>query len=344
MLSSSSCAGEKFSSNTWVSRGDQRGKMALGNPVIQRKIMALSEMLRKEDDKAQKEKEILDHIQKIQNDDAYKIDLEFPSKCSWYNVSHGLKFSEELAGNLVVLDFFTYCCINCMHILPDLHRLEQEFNSDGIVVIGVHSAKFPNEKDSKNILDAIIRYDITHPVINDTDIVLWERLSVSCWPTLVIIGPNQHLLHYIVGEGHATELNLFVETAVHYFKQTGSLSVDTISLELEKNKISSSVLKYPGKVAANLQFNRFYIADSSNHRIVVTDDTGEIKSVYGHGSPGFRDGSVGEAEFNTPQGIAYHQDSLYVADAGNHVIRKVVDILQCLLLQRMAFRYICSQN
>lgn len=298
--------------------------MALQNPAIQGTIVALNETLRKEGNRDLKETSIVDHIQKMENNDSFRIIVsEFPSKCSWYNVERGLKFSEELAGKLVVLDFFTYCCINCMHILPDLHQLEQQFNGQGVVIVGVHSAKFPNEKGDGNLLDAIIRYDITHPVVNDTDIVLWNQLGVSCWPTLVILGPNQHLLHYIVGEGHGQELNLFVEAAVRYFKQKGSLLVEPITLKLEKGKIPSNILKYPGKIATNIEFTQFYIADSSNHRIVVANNAGEVESVYGCGLPGCQDGSIGEVEFNTPQGIAYHQDCLYVADTGNHVIRKV---------------------
>lgn len=89
------------------------------------------------------------------------------------------------------MDFFTYCCINCLHILPDLEALEQKFLiQDGVAVVGVHSAKFKNEKVSSNILSAILRYNIHHPVVNDCQAVLWKVLQIACWPTLVIVGPN----------------------------------------------------------------------------------------------------------------------------------------------------------
>ena len=91
----------------------------------------------------------------------------------WLNTSQPID-PKDLRGKIVILDFWTYCCINCMHVLPDLKFLEEKYASQ-IVVIGVHSAKFNNEKDSQNIRDAILRYDIRHPVINDSEMVLWRK-------------------------------------------------------------------------------------------------------------------------------------------------------------------------
>ena len=109
---------------------------------------------------------------------------------SWLNCGTNLGL-EHLKGKLVLLDFFTYCCINCMHILPDLHKLNQKYSvQDGLVVLGVHSAKFDNERSSQNIDHAVKRYGIHHPVVNDAQGVLWEKWQIHCWPTLVLLGPN----------------------------------------------------------------------------------------------------------------------------------------------------------
>ena len=149
---------------------------------------------------------------------------DFPEGCEWLNLEDNaaLSISGNLRGKICVLDFFTYCCINCMHILPDLHDLEAIHGiEDGVVVIGVHSAKFENEKVSKNILNAILRYDITHPVVNDANAFLWKTMEIACWPTLVVVGPNgQHLLS-LVGEGHKETLMEFVGAALKWFKSTG---------------------------------------------------------------------------------------------------------------------------
>lgn len=109
----------------------------------------------------------------------------------WFNVSQPLKWSNHLTGSLVLIDFFTYCCINCLHILPQLHRLEKKFPpSEGLLIIGCHSAKFTNEKSSDNVKAAISRHDITHPVVNDLNNSMWTQLNIQCWPTLLLVSPN----------------------------------------------------------------------------------------------------------------------------------------------------------
>src|SRR5262249_46227251 len=73
---------------------------------------------------------------------------------------------KDLRGKVVVLDFWTFCCINCIHTMPDLARLEKKYANE-LVVIGVHSAKFENERDTESIRKAVLRYEIKHPVVND---------------------------------------------------------------------------------------------------------------------------------------------------------------------------------
>lgn len=102
----------------------------------------------------------------------------------------------------MVLDFWTYCCINCMHVLPDLAYLETKFRDQPMTVVGVHSAKFDNEKDSGAIRNAVLRYDVTHPVVNDGEMVMWRQLGVSSWPTLAVVSPNGRLIAMLAGEGH----------------------------------------------------------------------------------------------------------------------------------------------
>ncbi len=100
----------------------------------------------------------------------------------WLNTSRPIT-AEDLLGRVILLDFWTYCCINCMHVIPDLQYLEGKFGSD-ITVIGIHSAKFANERDSENIRQAILRYGIHHPVVNDADFSIWKlwrpRLANLC--------------------------------------------------------------------------------------------------------------------------------------------------------------------
>ena len=112
---------------------------------------------------------------------------EFPEGLEWLNVSEPLTM-DDLEGKIVLLDFWTYGCINCIHVIPDLHRLEEEFG-DELVVIGVHSAKFENEGQLNNIRNIVQRYEVTHPVVNDADFRIWSTYGVNAWPTLVVIDP-----------------------------------------------------------------------------------------------------------------------------------------------------------
>ena len=112
----------------------------------------------------------------------------FPEDLAWINTARPLKL-RELRGKFVLLDFWTYCCINCMHILPELKKLQRAY-PDNLVVIGVHSAKFGAERDTKNVTEAVLRYKIEHPVINDPGHILWKRFGIRSWPSLVLIDPR----------------------------------------------------------------------------------------------------------------------------------------------------------
>lgn len=300
--------------------------MALEKKYIKNKISLLNAGIQVAESEVTRREEVLSHIKSVENDPEFRLEAaEFPTGLTWFN-SSPLSFSKDLKGKLVVLDFFTYCCINCMHILPDLAKVEQAHTiEDGLIIIGVHSAKFLNEKLPENIKNAIQRCDIHHPVVNDSDIVMWNRLGVVCWPTLVIIGPDQQLLHYIIGEGHGNELKLFVDTAMDYYSSAGRLNKGSIKASPQSSSDHvETVLKYPGKVCCDCEGKWLYVSDTSHHRVLAVERaTGVVSAIYGSGVAGLRNGNISEAQFHSPQGVVWNGDSLYVADTENHVIRKV---------------------
>ena len=176
----------------------------------------------------EKDEAIFSHIEWMESKDSSNIP-DFESNLEWLNCASPLSFKHQLRGKVCVLDFFTYCCINCMHILPDLEALEHLYSEkDGLVILGVHSAKFENEKSSTNILSAVLRYDIKHPVVNDSEAKLWHTLSVQCWPTLVVVGPEGKILLSLVGEGHRDILLQFVGSALKFFKQKGKGTIFSV--------------------------------------------------------------------------------------------------------------------
>jgi DNA-binding beta-propeller fold protein YncE len=216
-----------------------------------------------------------------------------------------------------------------MHILPDLSYLEKKYVDQPFTVVGVHSAKFDNEKDSSAIRSAVLRYDVTHPVVNDGDMIMWRDLGVSSWPTLMVLSPKGKVIAQLAGEGHRKDLDDLVQAALNYYGEKQSLDYRPVPVALEKNKdarLAASPLKFPGKLATDLANQRLFISDSNNHRIVVTDLDGNfILQVGGGGGEGFRDGSFEYAAFNRPQGLTYNptKNVLYVADTENHAVREI---------------------
>jgi len=239
----------------------------------------------------------------------------------WLNTAGPLEL-RDLRGKFVLLDFWTYCCINCMHILPELKKLERAYPNE-IVVIGVHSAKFDTEKDSQNIREAILRYEIEHPVVNDAHHAIWQRYQVTSWPSLRVIDPEGYLIAGDSGEVTFEVLDQFFKKAIPYYKRKGVLDLRPLHFRLEREKLKPTPLRFPGKVLADEKSRRLFIADSNHNRIVIATLEGKLLEVIGTGEQGARNGSYDQATFNHPQGMVLHGDVLYVADTENHLIRKV---------------------
>ncbi len=239
----------------------------------------------------------------------------------WLNTSGEISL-KELRGKVVVLDFWTYCCINCMHILPDLKFLEQKYPNQ-LVVIGVHHPKFDNEQDSANIREAILRYEIEHPVVNDSDGVIGRKFNFSSWPTLMIIDPEGNFVGQQPGEGNRELFDTVIAKMIVYHRAKGTLDETPVSFHLEREKQAPTPLRYPGKVLADEVGQRLFISDSNHNRIVVSSLDGKLIETIGSGAIGHKDGSYADAEFDHPQGMALVGDVLYVADTENHLLRAV---------------------
>lgn len=246
---------------------------------------------------------------------------ELTGGTAWLNVSRPLTLA-DLRGKMVLLDFWTYCCINCMHIIPDLKKLEAKYPKE-LVVIGVHSAKFQNEREAENIRQAILRYEIEHPVINDSNFAIWQAYRASAWPTLVLIDPEGNIVGSDTGEGHYEILDKLIGKLVSDFRSKNLINEKPIPLSLEKYKQGPSFLSYPGKVLADEASNRLFIADSNHNRIVIANLEGEVLDIAGNGETGRGDGTFKDASFHHPQGMSLQGDNLYVADTENHLIRKL---------------------
>jgi thiol-disulfide isomerase/thioredoxin len=239
----------------------------------------------------------------------------------WLNTDAPLALA-ALRGKVVLLDFWTYGCVNCMHVIPDLKRLEEKYARQ-LVVIGVHSAKFENEKETENIRRIVVRYGVEHPVVNDADFKIWNAYAVGAWPTLVLIDTAGYDVGRVAGEGHYAALDKAIGQLVEEARGRGTLNEQPLKLALERAKTGDLPLAFPGKVLADERGDRLFIADSNHNRIVVTRLDGTLLYVVGAGEAGAKDGTFEQASFQRPQGLALDGETLYVADTANHLIRRV---------------------
>lgn len=249
--------------------------------------------------------------------------MGFEGGVEWLNTSGEITL-QDLRGKVVLVDFWTYCCINCMHILPDLKFLEHKYPKE-LVVIGVHSAKFDNEKETENIRRAALRYEIEHPIVNDAEMTIWRAFGVRAWPTLVLLDPEGYYCGYISGEGNREPLDAIIAKVIAYHKAKGTLDETPVRFDLERQRVKPGALRFPGKVLADEASNRLFITDSNHNRLVVTSLDGNLQDVIGSGAASAEDGDYKSASFFRPQGTALVGDKLYVADTENHLLR-VVDL------------------
>ena len=247
---------------------------------------------------------------------------ELDGGIAWLNTDRPLRL-EDLRGQVVLLDFWTYCCVNCMHVLPVLAELEERHRADPVVVIGVHSAKFTGEKDPQRIADAIERYGVRHPVVVDSELRIWRAFAIRSWPTLVVIRPDGTLAAVAPGEPEPAMLERFVSGLLDEAREDGSLAAAPV-LALAPRRAPTGPLSFPGKLVVGSD-GRIAVSDSGHHRVVLLDDGGRTLATIGSGLRGAHDGSFAEASFDDPQGLALTADgrTLFVADARAHVVRRV---------------------
>ncbi len=251
---------------------------------------------------------------------------ELDGGVAWINTGKPLTL-KDLKGKIVILDFWTLCCINCMHIMKDLTELEDKYPNQ-VVVIGVHSPKFENEKNNETLRKAVLRYELKHPVVNDADKKIWTAYNVNWWPTIIVIDPTGNAVAGTGGEPNVDFKSTvkIVDGLIAKHKKDKTLDETPLRFDTAKFRDGPDTpLYFPGKVVADGKGKRLLIADSTHHRIVVTDLDGKKLAIAGTGTPGKTDGAFDKAQFDDPQGMAIDGDTVYVADRKNNSVR-VLDL------------------
>jgi thiol-disulfide isomerase/thioredoxin len=244
---------------------------------------------------------------------------DFPPGLDWFNVAAPLSL-KSLRGKVVLLDFWTYGCINCLHIIPDLRRLEEKYRAE-LVVVGVHSAKFTNERNAENLRRIIVRYDLDHPVVNDVRFEIWKSYGARAWPTQVLIDPEGYIVGTASGEGNGDAFDQAIAAVIRVFDEQRKIDRTPLAMSPERERVTMGTLAFPGKVLVDEASDRLVIADSNHHRVLVSALDGRVTDVIGDGTVGWVDDAFDRAQFYRPQGLAMRGDALFIADTENHVVR-----------------------
>lgn len=246
---------------------------------------------------------------------------ELEGGTAWFNTGKPLKL-KDLRGKIVMLDFWTLCCINCMHIMSDLAKLEEKYKNE-LVVIGVHSPKFENEKDNEALRKAVLRYELKHPVVNDSEKKIWTAYKADWWPTIAIIDTEGEIVAGYLGETQfdVKSIEKVIVAQIAKAKKNKTLNETPIRFDTAKFRDSDTPLYFPGKIVVDAKGKRLLIADSTHHRVVITDLDGKKLAIAGTGQPGLKDGAFAAAQFDDPQGMAIDGDLVYLADRKNNCLR-----------------------
>jgi DNA-binding beta-propeller fold protein YncE len=242
---------------------------------------------------------------------------EFPAGLEWFNVKEPVSLAAQ-KGRIVLINFSTFSSVHCQDVLEDLAAMSRRFRF-GLVVISVHSPKFTAEKKRSHVLKAINRLHITHPVIHDPDLKLWNMYGNKSWPTQILLDIEGNILGAMTGVGKKSQMELIIQ--YHLGHSSGQSESRKLTFSPQSAPEAPSVLSFPGRILATP--DRFYIADSGHNRILVVSPGGQVMRQYGSVGAGFIDGNGTSAAFANPQGMTLADDFLYVADTGNHAIRRI---------------------
>ncbi|MET7377879.1 NHL domain-containing thioredoxin family protein [Streptomyces sp. NPDC005526] len=256
---------------------------------------------------------------------------ELTGRGGWLNTGGRQYTLADLRGRIVVLDFWTFCCVNCLHVLDELRELEEK-HRDTVVIIGVHSPKFAHEAEHRAVVDAVERYGVEHPVLDDPELATWKQYAVRAWPTLVVIDPEGYVVAQHAGEGHAHAIERLVEELEAEHAAKGTLRRGWGYLPCSSSngggpyvapEPEPTTLRFPGR-ALLLPSGNFLVSDTTRHQLVELEPDGEtVVRRIGQGGRGLTDGAPDRARFQEPQGLALLPDgTVVVADTVNHALRR----------------------
>ncbi|HMV43555.1 MAG TPA: thioredoxin-like domain-containing protein [Leptospiraceae bacterium] len=246
--------------------------------------------------------------------------FEFPVNAEWVNLKESISI-EDLKGKITLLYFWKFTSIHCLQSLEEVKKLEKKWKKE-LIPIGIHAAKFTEEKKKNSILNAIYKLDIKHPVLNDKDFFYSSKYNVNSWPYFVLIDPTGNVLGIHIGEGFLEGFDKIIEGMVLEFQEKSLINFNPIQKLQTISFTSKSKLSFPTKIIFNQKGTEIFISDSHHNQVLRVDvETKKILDRIGSGEKGFKDGLFSAANFYSPQGMVLNDNLLYIADSKNHSIR-----------------------
>ena len=249
------------------------------------------------------------------------------TKAEWLNSSRNIT-SNDLKNRIILIDFWTHSCINCLYILPEIKKLEEEFGKK-LTIISVHSGKIDNDRQTTSVKNAILKYNINHLTVNDVSSTIQQNFKIDSLPTIILLDIKGKIIKKYQDKISQSSIKKDIKKLIK--KYNYQLNNDKLPILLEKNKMVNYVLKFPSDIEYARNFsnkniiktNSLIISNTSKNTILVTSFKGKTLLEIGSGKSGFDDGDIATASFNSPRGLLFKNDTLYIADTGNHLLRKV---------------------
>jgi Redoxin/NHL repeat len=240
---------------------------------------------------------------------------KFHEHLQWCNAEK--QSIESMRGRVLAIVFWNASSSYCTNIFSGLARLQAKFPVD-FAIFGIHVPKFDAETNDRTVIKAINRLKIPFPVANDLNWICWQHFGVSQWPSIVLIDREGRIHDIIVGDDQQEKLDANVAELVS--RETQMFVNPLVPLKFQSSEFLSP-LSFPSGLAAT--DTHLYVADTANHRILECNHNGRILREFGNGHPDMNDGPYSEAAFHSPRGLCWIREMLYVADTGNHAIRKI---------------------
>jgi DNA-binding beta-propeller fold protein YncE len=242
---------------------------------------------------------------------------DFTGALEWFNVDQPVELS-ALRGRVVLLDVGTMSSPGYPQSLSGLRQLHNRFR-DELVILCVHVPAFPAERRSRHVLKAAGRLQIPFPLVNDSRQELCRMYGITSRPARVLIDREGCLIGTLTGDGKLSRLEQVI--AHQLDRQADTSNRASLPFRLRPVGEPRAELCFPGRLL--VARDRIYLSDAGHHRVLVISPGGHVLRQYGGEGEGFIDGEGVSAAFRNPQGMAIADEFLFVADTGNHALRRI---------------------